>query len=84
MRAAVASAATPRAVKNEYRKLVGKLRQVGCLAATYRLSGPGEWPRFCVYKFTTRSYRLVMEFPAVDEVSLLVLMQHDNRNDPGT
>ena len=23
-----------------------------------------------------------MEFPAVDEVSLLVLMQHDNRNDP--
>ena len=82
VRTALRAATTPREVKDEFRVLVRALRSSGCRAATYRLSGPGEWPRFCVYRFAARSFRLVMEFPAHDEVALLVLMRHDNRNDP--
>jgi len=40
VRATLAHARTPKAVKDEYRELIPKLRQRGCLAATYRLSGP--------------------------------------------
>lgn len=82
VRQTLGDARTPRAVKDEYKLLVPRLREQGCRAATYRLSGPGEWPRYCVYRFAARSYRLVMEFPTPDEISLLVLMPHDNHSDP--
>lgn len=82
VRQTLGDARTPRAVKDEYKLLVPRLREQGCRAATYRLSGPGEWPRYCVYRCAARSYRLVMEFPTPDEISLLVLMPHDNHSDP--
>ncbi len=53
----------------------------GCAAAHYRLSGPGNWPRFCVIRLPD-GWRLVLSFPEVDTVVFLVLDRHDNRTDP--
>ena len=74
-------ARTPRTVKDGYTAAVLALRQRGCAAADYRLSGPGQWPRFCVIRLR-RGWRLVMEFPQPDEVLLVLLEPHNNDNDP--
>ncbi|MFC4057226.1 hypothetical protein ACFOWE_02910 [Planomonospora corallina] len=55
--------------------------QRGCAAAHYRLSGPGNWPRFCVVRLP-ENWRLVMAFPEVDTIAFLILNRHDNRTDP--
>lgn len=81
VRQAVRDAGTPRAVKDGYKQAVVALRQHGCKAADYRLSGPGDWPRYCVTRLA-RGWRLVMQFPAPDEVLLSLLQAHTNVSDP--
>lgn len=49
--------------------------------SSYRLSGPGEFPRFCVLTLP-RNWKLVMDFPSSAEVRLLVLLPHDRDSDP--
>lgn len=77
----VRSASTPRDVRRAFTQAYRELSELGCSSADYRLSGPGQWPRHCVKKLPW-GWKLVMDFPSDDEVRLLVLEPHDNRNDP--
>lgn len=77
----IAQADTPREVKDAYKDAVRALRQGGCAAAHYRLSGPERWPHFCAIRLP-RGYRLVMTFPHPAEVVLEVLHPHTQRDDP--
>lgn len=77
----VAAASTPREVKDGYKDAVRALREAGCAAAHYRLSGPTPWPHYCVIRLA-RGWRLVMTFPYPDEVELVLLHQHTNARDP--
>lgn len=72
---------TPRAVRRAFAQAYRDLGARGCAAADYRLSGPGEWPRHCV-KILPWGWKLVMDFPAQDEVRVLILEPHDNHSDP--
>ncbi|MEV7964362.1 hypothetical protein AB0O34_00040 [Sphaerisporangium sp. NPDC088356] len=79
--AAVRDARTPRRVKEAFVHVHRDTAQRGCAAAHYRLSGPGDWPRFCVVQLP-EGWRLVMSFPEMDTVAFLVLDKHDNNTDP--
>lgn len=81
VRATAGDSRTPREVKSAFKAAVLALRQDGCRAADYRLSGPGEWPRFCAMRLP-RLFRLILDFPQPDEVRLLVLEAHTNDNNP--
>src|SRR5262245_8701000 len=72
---------TPRRVREAFVQVHRDTAQRGCAAAHYRLSGPDNWPRFCVVQLP-ESWRLVMSFPEVDTVAFLILDKHDNRTDP--
>ncbi|XVQ84163.1 hypothetical protein ACQP2K_35910 [Microbispora siamensis] len=79
--ATVRDARTPRRVREAFVQVHRNAAQRGCAAAHYRLSGPGNWPRFCVVQLP-ESWRLVMSFPEVDTIAFLILDKHDNRTDP--
>ncbi|MEU9830508.1 hypothetical protein AB0D67_03105 [Streptosporangium sp. NPDC048047] len=79
--ATVRDARTPRRVREAYVHVHRDAAQRGCSAAHYRLSGPGNWPRFCVVQLP-ESWRLIMSFPEIDTAAFVLLEQHDNRTDP--
>lgn len=82
VKACVAAATTPRAVKEGYKTAVRDLRLRGCAAASaYRLSGPPPWPAFCAIRLA-HNYRLVLSFPHPGEVALELLGPHTNKDDP--
>ncbi len=60
---------TPKDVRTGITSAYTRLEAKGCAAASYRLSGAGEHPRYCVVKLP-RNWRLSIEFPALDEVLL--------------
>jgi hypothetical protein len=72
---------TPREVRLAYTSAVRELEAHGCAAASYRLSGPDDWPRHCV-KTLPRGWKLVMDFPESGRVRLLILQAHTNSSDP--
>ncbi|MEU4411261.1 hypothetical protein AB0F88_42715 [Streptosporangium sp. NPDC023963] len=79
--AVVRDAGTPRRVREAFVRVHEEVARRGCAAAHYRLSGPGNWPRFCVIRLSD-GWRLVVSFPEVDTVLFLLLERHDNRTDP--
>lgn len=79
--AVVRDAGTPRRVREAFVQVHREVARRGCAAAHYRLSGPGNWPRFCVIRLSD-GWRLVISFPEVDTVLFLLLEKHDNRTDP--
>ncbi|MEW1842448.1 hypothetical protein AB0392_31270 [Nonomuraea angiospora] len=81
--ATVRDTGTSRRVRQAFVAVHRDIAERGCVAAHYRLSGPGHWPRFCVVQLP-ESWRLVMSFPEIDTVAFLVLDKHDNRTDPYT
>ena len=44
----IRAADTPRSVRSAYADKYTALQARGCAAADYRLSGAGDWPKFCV------------------------------------
>lgn len=57
-----------------------RLAREGCRAADYALSGPEPWPRFCSIHID--GWRIVVTFPAEDEVAVVKVSPHDDRHDP--
>jgi len=57
-----------------------ELQRIGCRAAHYRLSG-ADVEHFCVLKLRD-NFRMVLLFPADDEVAVLLVGPHEREN-PG-
>jgi hypothetical protein len=55
-----------------------ELERIGCQAAHYRLSGAGV-EHLCVLKLRD-SFRMVLLFPAANEVAILLVGPHDREN----
>jgi hypothetical protein len=72
---------TPKEVRAAFVAAYEQLEASGCKAASYRLSGAGELPRYCVVTLP-RNWRLIIEFPGEDEVALLILAEHSRSSDP--
>lgn len=72
---------TPKEVRNAYVDAYEDFGRRGCEAASYRLNGPDEWPRFCV-KILPRNYRLVVIFPESNLARFILLEEHTNTADP--
>ena len=72
---------TPRDVRIAYADAYEEFQSRGCEAGSYRLSGPGDWPRFCVRRLP-RNYRLVVIFPEADLVRFILLEPHSDGSDP--
>ena len=79
--ATVRDVRTPKQVRTAYVAAYRELQARGCAAAGYRLIGPGDWPRFCV-RALPHVWRLVMDFPAIDEVRRPILEPHTDATDP--
>jgi hypothetical protein len=62
----------------EVKKARAELEQIGCQAAHYRLSG-AEVEHLCVLKLRD-NYRMVLLFPAQNEVVVLLVGPHDREN----
>ena len=59
---------------------IQRLAREGCRAADYALSGPPPWPHLCAVHFD--GWRLVVAFPAEDEVAIVKIARHDPGSDP--
>jgi len=79
--ATVRDVRTPKQVRTAYVAAYRELQARSCAAAGYRLIGPGDWPRFCV-RALPHVWRLVMDFPAIDEVRRPILEPHTDATDP--
>ncbi len=60
--------------------IVERLAREGCRAADYALSGPPPWPHLCAVHFD--GWRVVVAFPAQDEVAIMKIAPHDPASDP--
>lgn len=60
--------------------IVERLDREGCRAADYALSGDPPWPHLCALHFD--GWRMIVAFPAPDEVAILKIAPHDRANDP--
>jgi hypothetical protein len=60
--------------------ILERLAREGCRAADYALSGPPPWPHLCAVHFD--GWRVVVAFPAEDEVAIMKIAPHDPSSDP--
>ncbi len=60
--------------------IIERLADEGCRAADYALSGPPPWPHLCAVHFD--GWRVVVAFPAEDEVAIVKIARHDPTSDP--
>lgn len=60
--------------------ILERLAREGCRAADYALSGPPPWPHLCAVHFN--GWRIVVAFPAEDEVAIVKIARHDASGDP--
>jgi len=60
--------------------ILQRLARQGCRAADYALSGTPPWPHICAAHFD--GWRVVLAFPADDEVAILKIAPHDSSADP--
>lgn len=70
----------PVALRAKLTGVIQRLALDGCRAADYALSGPPPWPHLCAVHFD--GWRVVIVFPAEDEVAILKIAPHDPRHDP--
>lgn len=61
-------------------QIVERLGREGCRAAGYALSGEPPWPHLCAVHFD--GWRVIVAFPAADEVAIVKVAPHDQANDP--
>lgn len=61
-------------------RILERLADEGCRAADYALSGPPPWPHLCAVHFD--GWRVVVGFPAEDEVAVIKIARHDAASDP--
>lgn len=59
---------------------IERLANEGCRAADYALSGPSPWPHLCAVHID--GWRIIVAFPAEDEVTLVKIARHDVNTDP--
>ena len=59
---------------------IERLANEGCRAADYALSGPPPWAHLCAVHID--GWRVVVAFPAKDEVTIVKIARHDPSSDP--
>lgn len=70
----------PPVLRPSVQKRLLRLQSEGCRAADYALSGPEPWPRLC--SIHVDGWRIVVAFPAADEVAVVKVAPHDSSSDP--
>lgn len=67
-------------LRSRVRDHLKRLRQEGCRAAGYALSGDPPWPHICSKHID--GWRVLVAFPADNEVAVLKIERHDDSTDP--
>jgi hypothetical protein len=70
----------PVLLRAQLTEIVERLSREGCRAADYALSGPPPWPHLCAIHFG--GWRVIVAFPADDEVAITKIAPHDPSSDP--
>jgi hypothetical protein len=70
----------PVKMRAQLTSILERLSKEGCRAAAYALSGPPPWPHLCAVHFD--GWRVVVAFPADDEVTIVKIAKHDPDTDP--
>lgn len=70
----------PVKLRAQLTRILEQLSKGGCRAAGYALSGPPPWPHLCSVHFD--GWRVVVAFPADDEVTVVKIAEHDPDTDP--
>jgi hypothetical protein len=70
----------PVVLRAKLTRILERLADEGCRAADYALSGPPPWPHLCAIHFD--GWRVVVAFPAEDEVAVIKIARHDATSDP--
>lgn len=81
----IGSAATdakevPAKLRRPVSDAIKRLAYEGCHAAGYALSGPDPWPGLC--SVHVEDWRILVTFPAPDEVTLVKIAPHADDSDP--
>lgn len=70
----------PVGLRAKLTQAIRRLAAEGRRGADYALSGPPPWPHLCAVHVD--GWRLVVAFPAADEVTIIKIAPHDQAHDP--
>lgn len=72
--------AVPAKLRSPIADAISRLAYEGCQAAGYALSGPHPWPGLC--SVHVEDWRILVTFPAADEVTVVKIARHAADSDP--